>query len=151
MTDALTAEVLRRALLVAAEEASIVVVRGAYSVAIVEGADAAAAVLAIDGRLVAQSESTSLSHAASLRSSLPAVLATYPPETMAPGDVFLVNDVYTGGIHANDLIVFRPVFVDEAPAYVTGTLIHVADLGGLSAGRSEERRVGTECKARLSL
>src|SRR3954454_11249495 len=129
-----TAEVLRRALLVGAEEASIVVVRGAYSVSIVEGADAAAAVLGIDGRLIAHSESTSLSHGASLRSSLPAVLEAYPPHAMAPGDVFLTNDVYTGGIHANDLIVFRPVFVDGVPTYVTGTLIHVADLGGLSAG-----------------
>jgi N-methylhydantoinase B len=132
--DPLTAEIVRRAIAVAAEEASIVVVRGAYSVYIVEGADAAAAILDARGRLVANSMATSLAHSASLRCSLPAVLETFPRDTMSPGDVFVTNDVYRGGIHANDLLVFRPVFVDGSPAYFTGTLIHVADLGGLSAG-----------------
>ncbi|HEY8526697.1 MAG TPA: hydantoinase B/oxoprolinase family protein [Acidimicrobiales bacterium] len=133
-TDPLTAEVFRNALAVAAEEAGIVVVRGAHSTFIVEGADAAAAVLDAEGHLVAQSQSTSLSHAASLRSSLPPVLARHPAAGMAPGDVFVTNDVYGGGIHANDLIVFRPVFVEGEARWFTGTLIHVADLGGLSAG-----------------
>ncbi|WP_067482216.1 hydantoinase B/oxoprolinase family protein [Actinomadura hibisca] len=130
----LTAEILRNALCVAAEEASIVVVRSAYSTFIVEGADAAAAILDADGRLVAHSLSTALIQCASLRSALPHVLKAHPAAAMRPGDVFVLNDVYQGGIHANDLLVFRPVFVDGAPAYFTGTLIHVADLSGLSAG-----------------
>jgi N-methylhydantoinase B len=134
MADDLTAEILRNALCVAAEEASIVVVRSAYSTFIVEGADAAAAVLDADGRLVAHSLSTAIVQCASLRSALPYVLRTFPPGSMAPGEVFMLNDVYQGGIHANDLLVFRPVFVDGTPAYFTGTLIHVADLSGISAG-----------------
>jgi N-methylhydantoinase B len=132
--DDLTAEILRNALCTAAEEAGIVVVRSAYSTFIVEGADAAAAVLDARGRLVAHSLSTALIQCASLRSALPYVLRAYPPAAMRPGDVFALNDVYQGGIHANDLLVFRPVFVGGAPAYFTGTLIHVADLSGLSAG-----------------
>lgn len=158
MTDDLTAEILRNALCVAAEEASIVVVRSAYSTFIVEGADAAAAILDAGGRLIAHSTSTAIIQCASLRSALPYVLRAFPAETMAPGDVFVLNDVYQGGIHANDLLVFRPVFVSRtsflgddpqtpenspqrlaslrrgAPAYFTGTLIHVADLSGISAG-----------------
>lgn len=134
MSDDLTAEILRNALCVAAEEASIVVVRSAYSTFIVEGADAAAAVLDADGRLVAHSLSTAIVQCASLRSALPYVLRQYPRDTMAPGDAFLLNDVYQGGIHANDLLIFRPVFVAGRPAYFTGTLIHVADLSGISAG-----------------
>ncbi|MFC9977298.1 hydantoinase B/oxoprolinase family protein [Spirillospora sp. NPDC127200] len=131
----LTAEILRNALCVAAEEASIVVVRSAYSTFIVEGADAAAAILDARGRLVAHSLSTALIQCASLRSALPYVLKAHPAATMRPGDVFVLNDVYQGGIHANDLLVLRPVFAgDGAPAYFTGTLIHVADLSGLSAG-----------------
>ncbi|MBC6463116.1 hydantoinase B/oxoprolinase family protein, partial [Actinomadura sp. HBU206391] len=130
----LTAEILRNALCVAAEEASIVVVRSAYSTFIVEGADAAAAILDARGRLVAHSVSTALIQCASLRSALPYVLEAFPLTGMEPGEVFLLNDVYQGGIHANDLLIFRPVFVHGAPAYFTGTLIHVADLSGLSAG-----------------
>jgi N-methylhydantoinase B len=134
MADDLTAEILRNALCVAAEEASIVVVRSAYSTFIVEGADAAAAILDVDGRLVAHSMSTAIVQCASLRSGLPFVLRAYPVDTISDGDVFVLNDVYQGGIHANDLLVYRPVFVAGAVAYVVGALIHVADLSGISAG-----------------
>ncbi|MDX6743350.1 hydantoinase B/oxoprolinase family protein [Actinocorallia sp. A-T 12471] len=134
MSDDLTAEILRNALCTAAEEASIVVVRSAYSTFIVEGADAAAAVLDAEGRLIAHSTSTAIIQCASLRSALPYLLRRFPAAEMTPGDVFLMNDVYQGGIHANDLLVFRPVFREGRAAYFTGTLIHVADLSGLSAG-----------------
>jgi N-methylhydantoinase B len=134
MADELTAEILRNGLCVAAEEAGIVVVRSAYSTFIVEGADAAAAVLDTRGRLIAHSMSTAIMQGASLRSALPYVIETFPLDSITPGDVFALNDVYRGGIHANDLLIFRPVFVDGAPAYFTGTLIHVADLSGISAG-----------------
>jgi len=134
VSGALDAEILRNAIAVAAEEASITVVRGAYSLYILEGADAAAAILDAGGRLVGHSASTSLAHGASLRCTLPSLIEAHPLATMEPGDVFVTNDVYRGGIHANDLILFRPVFVGAQPAYFTGTLIHVADLGGVSAG-----------------
>ena len=53
---------------------------------------------------------------------------------MRPGDVFAMNDPYRGGIHANDILVFRPVFADDRVRFFAGTLIHVADVGGVSAG-----------------
>ena len=132
--DALEGEILRHALRIAAEEASIVVVRSAHSAMIVEGADACAAILDRDARLVALSTATNLMHASSLRCSLPAVLEDHPLAEMQPGDVFVMNDCFRGGIHANDLLVFRPVFVAGEVGYFTGTLIHVADLGGSAAG-----------------
>ncbi|MEE2663555.1 MAG: hydantoinase B/oxoprolinase family protein [Myxococcota bacterium] len=132
--DALGAEILRHALRIAAEEASIVVVRSAHSAMIVEGADACAGILDRDARLVALSTATNLMHASSLRCSLPAVIEDHPLASMRPGDVFVMNDCFRGGIHANDLVVFRPVFVRGEVGYFTGTLIHVADLGGTAAG-----------------
>jgi N-methylhydantoinase B len=132
--DTITAEVIRNALLVAVEESSIVVVRSSHSTWIQEGADAASALLDREGRLIAQSTSTSLMHAASLRCSLPAVLADQPADAMRPGDIYALNDPYRGGIHANDILVFRPIFVADRVAYFAGTVIHVADVGGSSAG-----------------
>ncbi|MCU1377773.1 MAG: 5-oxoprolinase [Acidimicrobiales bacterium] len=132
--DAVTAEVVRNALAVAAEEASIVVVRSSHSTFIQEGADACSAILDAAGQLVSQSTATSLMHGASLRCSLPALLEDHPLETMAPGDVFAMNDPYRGGIHANDIVVFRPVFADGRPRWFAGTLIHVADVGGSAVG-----------------
>jgi N-methylhydantoinase B len=132
--DQITAEVIRGALLVAAEEASIVVVRAAHSTFIQEGADACAAILDADCQLVALSTATSLMHAASLRCSLPSLVEQFPLDTMRPGDVYALNDPYKGGIHANDVLVFRPVFADGRVVYFGGTLIHIADVGGVSAG-----------------
>jgi N-methylhydantoinase B len=132
--DAITAEVVRHALAVAAEEASVVVVRASHSTWIQEGADAAAALLDVRGQLVAQSAATSLMHAASLRCGLLAVLADLPADRMRPGDVYATNDPYRGGIHANDIMVFVPVFADGRAAYVGATVIHVADVGGSAAG-----------------
>ncbi|MEV0379617.1 hydantoinase B/oxoprolinase family protein [Nonomuraea sp. NPDC050643] len=134
MTDALTAEVLRNALVVAAEEASIVVVRSAYSTFIVEGSDASAAILDTRGRLIAHSMATTLMNSMALKVALPELIADIPLATMRPGDVYVLNDAYRGGVHTNDLLVYRPVFVGAAPAYFTATMIHVSDLGGLSAG-----------------
>jgi N-methylhydantoinase B len=128
--DAITGEIIRSGLLVAAEEASVVVVRSSHSTFIQEGADACAAILDAAGQLVAQSTATSLMHGASLRSSLPALLEESPLDSMGPGDVFALNDPYRGGIHANDILVFRPVFGDGRVVFFAGTLIHVADLGG---------------------
>lgn len=134
LDDVLTNEVVRNALAVAVEEASIVVVRSSHSTFIQEGADASAAVLDASGRLVAQSMATSLMHGSSLRSCLPSLLEDVPIEEMAPGDVFVMNDPFRGGIHANDLVVLRPVFADDRVVFFAGTLIHVADLGGVAAG-----------------
>jgi N-methylhydantoinase B len=132
--ELITTEVIRGALLVAAEEASVVVVRAAHSTFIQEGADACAAILDADAQLVALSTATSLMHAASLRCSLPALAEDVPLDTMRPGDVFAMNDPYRGGIHANDICVFRPVFSGDRVQFFAGTLIHVADVGGVSAG-----------------
>ena len=132
--DRLEAEILRHALRIAAEEASIVVVHSAHSAMIAEGADACAGILDRDGRLVTLSTATNLMHAASLRCSLPAVLEDHDIDAMRPGDVFVMNDCFRGGIHANDLLVFRPVFREGRVEWFTGTLIHVSDLGGSSSG-----------------
>lgn len=132
--DRLEAEILRHALRIAAEEASIVVVHSAHSAMIAEGADACAGILDRDARLVTLSTATNLMHAASLRCSLPAVLEDHDVDAMEPGDVFVMNDCFRGGIHANDLLVFRPVFREGRVEWFTGTLIHVSDLGGSSSG-----------------
>ncbi len=132
--DAITGEIVRNALVVATEEASIVVVRASHSSFIQEGADACAALLDTDANLVALSTATSLMHAASLRCALPALLEDIALADMRPGDAYALNDPYRGGIHANDILVFRPIFGDGRVAYFAGTLIHVADVGGVAAG-----------------
>jgi len=133
-SSAITAEIVRNALAVAVEEASIVVVRSSHSSNIQEGADAAGALLDAAGRLVAQSAATSVMHSASLRSGLQSILEEIALDELRPGDVLACNDPYRGGIHANDIMVLRPVFAENRVRWFGGTLIHVADMGGSAVG-----------------
>ena len=73
-------------------------------------------------------------HLSSLRWSPRELIKDFPLEPMKDGDVFLFNDQFRGGIHSNDIMVFKPVFSGGKPRFLTSALIHVADLGGLSAG-----------------
>jgi N-methylhydantoinase B len=132
--DPVTTEVVRNALATIAEEMGVSVVRGAYSARIKEGADASSAIFDQRGQLIVQSADTFLAHMASLRESIQELVKDFPLEAMRSGDVFLMNDPARGGIHANDIEIFRPVFAGDEVAFFTATLVHVSDLGGATAG-----------------
>jgi N-methylhydantoinase B len=134
MTLSIDDDIIRHALLVAAEEAAITVVRAAHSQFIVEGSDAGTAILTRDGELVAQAAATSMLHSGGMVESLRAVLEDFAIDEMVDGDVFIVNDTYRGGVHANDVMLCRPVVIDGAVELFTATLIHVLDLGGAAHG-----------------
>lgn len=142
ISDPIGVELVRNALATIAEEMGLAVVRSAYSSAVKEGGDSTAALFDRRGRLLAQSAGAPLMHLASLRPSLGAVLEHFPAASMKPGDVYVSNDQYQGGIHANDVMIFRPVFWTDAagggetgePVFFTGALLHVADLGGMAPG-----------------
>ena len=79
------------------------------------------------------------------------VVRDFPLATMRPGDVYFHNDVYgsEGGIgHLPDLCVTLPVFHDGEVVAFVQVFGHHDDIGG--AVRSEERRVGKECRSRWS-
>jgi N-methylhydantoinase B len=133
-SDAIIMEIVKNALNAISAEMGTAVVRGGYSTSIKEGGDASNAIFDAKGRLVAQNETTPLLHLCSLRPSLHSVIADFPLETMREGDVYLTNDPFRGGIHSNDILLFKPVFHKGRPVFFTGTLIHVADIGGMSAG-----------------
>jgi N-methylhydantoinase B len=133
-SDTIVMEIVKSALNSISAEMGAAVVRGGYSTSIKEGGDASNAIFDSRGRLVAQSESTPLLHLCSLRPSLHSVIEDFPLKTMHDGDVYLTNDPFRGGIHSNDILLFKPVFHEGKPAFFTGTLIHVADIGGMSAG-----------------
>jgi N-methylhydantoinase B len=134
LSDPVAAEIITNALTAIAGEMSNTVVRGGYSSSIKEGADASAAILSARGELIADAAGTNLLHAASLREGTRAILDSYPAQSMGEGDVYLMNDPARGGVHSNDIIVVRPVFAEGVLAFFTGTLVHVADLGGVSSG-----------------
>jgi N-methylhydantoinase B len=134
VSDPIHLELVKNALSTIAEEMGLTVVRSAYSSQVKEGGDSTAAIFDHLGRLVSQSVGSPLSHLASLRPSLAEVLSDFPADTMRDGDIYTSNDPYRGGIHSNDVMVFRPVFVEGELAFFTASLMHVADSGGVAAG-----------------
>ncbi|MFQ5610553.1 MAG: hydantoinase B/oxoprolinase family protein [Anaerolineae bacterium] len=51
-----------------------------------------------------------------------------------PGDIFLINDAYTGGTHLADLTVVKPIFVDDEMLFMAINRAHHEDVGGMTAG-----------------
>src|SRR5690606_4040987 len=57
------------------------------------------------------------------------------PGDVEPGDVFITNDPYYGGVtHLNDLVVAMPVFAEGRLIAWTANIAHNSDIGGKSPG-----------------
>jgi N-methylhydantoinase B len=57
------------------------------------------------------------------------------PGDVEPGDVFITNDPYYGGVtHLNDNILMMPVFVDGRLLAWTANIAHWNDVGGMAPG-----------------
>jgi N-methylhydantoinase B len=51
-----------------------------------------------------------------------------------PGDMFLCNDPWVGGVHQNDVAIVSPVFHDDDLFGWTASTIHQVDVGGVNPG-----------------
>ncbi len=132
--DARTVSVVRSGLALAADAIGITTIRAAYSTTIKGGADVSGGLFDVSGRLVALSDASMIGHLAPLRSAVRSVLDDFPLGKIGPGDVFIMNDPYRGGVHANDMQVFSPIFVENRFRYMAGAMVHVADVGGTAPG-----------------
>jgi N-methylhydantoinase B len=57
------------------------------------------------------------------------------PGAIEPGDVFVTNDPYHGGVtHLNDIVVAMPVFADGRIIAWTANIAHNSDVGGRAPG-----------------
>jgi len=57
------------------------------------------------------------------------------PGDIEPGDIFITNDPYTGGVtHLNDVILTKPVFADGEIVAWTANIAHWNDVGGMVPG-----------------
>ena len=57
------------------------------------------------------------------------------PGAVEPGDVFITNDPYYGGVtHLNDIVVVMPVFAEDRIIAWTANIAHNSDVGGMAPG-----------------
>ncbi|MBC3193709.1 hydantoinase B/oxoprolinase family protein [Pseudonocardia sp. C8] len=123
-------EVVGSALSSIVEEMGETLVRAAFSTNIKERRDCTASVFDAGGRMLAQDEGGSPLHLGSLMGVVDAITTRYPPDQVAPGDVFIGNDPFNGGgSHLPDIVLVSPVHVDGEIVAWVANLAHHADFG----------------------
>jgi len=127
--DPVSLSVLASALAGIAEEAGALLVHGAYSSNIKERRDCSAALFDADGRMVGQAE-----HIPVHLGAMPEAVAATIQRDPRPGDVFVLNDPYTGGTHLPDLTLVSPMTAAGKVVGYAVTRAHHSDVGGMRPG-----------------
>jgi N-methylhydantoinase B len=139
--DPVTLSVLASALAGIAEEMGAVLIRGSYSSNIKERRDCSTALFDARGRMVAQAEHIPV-HLGAMPEAVAAVMRRDPE----PGDVFAINDPYSGGTHLPDITLVSPVAHEGEVIGYAVTRAHHSDVGGMRPGSmpSDSREVYQE-------
>jgi N-methylhydantoinase B len=139
--DPVTLSVLASALAGVAEEMGAVLIRGAYSSNIKERRDCSTALFDERGRMVAQAEHIPV-HLGAMPEAVAAVMRRDP----RPGDVFAINDPYSGGTHLPDITLVSPISYEDDILGFAVTRAHHSDVGGMRPGSmpSDSREVYQE-------
>jgi N-methylhydantoinase B len=139
--DPVTLSVLASALAGVAEEMGAVLIRGAYSSNIKERRDCSTALFDARGRMVAQAE-----HIPVHLGAMPEAVAAIMRHDPRPGDVFAINDPYSGGTHLPDITLVSPVAPKGQIIGYAVTRAHHSDVGGMRPGTmpSDSREIYQE-------
>jgi N-methylhydantoinase B len=130
--DPVTMQIVGNALASIADEMATTIFRTAHSTVVRDGMDFSAALCDPNGETVAQAVTVPF-HLGSVPVAMEHLLAKWG-DRMRPGDVFVMNDPFDGGIHLQDIFVFRPVFLDETLVGFATTTAHHGDVGGRLPG-----------------
>jgi N-methylhydantoinase B len=131
--DAITLEVLRTRLAAIAEEGALTIERTACSPVIAESRDCSCTLLDADAQLMIGGGAVA-HHFGVCDHAVQATIALHG-DSLAPGDVFIANDPHSGGgLHYQDVVVQRPVFVDGRVVGWAVNSGHMMDMGGMAFG-----------------
>jgi N-methylhydantoinase B len=125
-------QIVGNALASIADEMATTIFRTAHSTVVRDGMDFSAALCDPNGETVAQAVTVPF-HLGSVPVAMEHLLDKWR-DRMRPGDVFVMNDPFDGGIHLQDIFVFRPVFLDETLVGFATTTAHHGDVGGRLPG-----------------
>ena len=132
MVDKTTVEVIRGALVYAAEEMGIALKKSAYSPNIKERMDHSCALFDPQRRLIAQAEHIPV-HLGSMALAVREGLAAYKGK-LEPGDMILLNDPYLSGTHLPDLTLIAPIYNSGRLIGYAANKAHHTDIGGKAPG-----------------
>ena len=127
--DPVRFEVVRNALTSVTEEMATALRRSAYSTNIRTRHDFSCAFFDRELRVTAQAFTQPV-HLGSFVELVPRAVRGYGADRLAPGDVIVTNDPYSGGVHLNDITMIMPAFFRGEPIGYMANLAHHSDVGG---------------------
>jgi N-methylhydantoinase B len=133
MKDLVELELIRESLIAVVNEMRANIIHSSYAPIIYEGHDFSCALMAADGRQVAQGLADHPIHIFAVPYSTRKVVEAFAGD-IHEGDLFLHNDPYTGGTHLNDVLLLQPVFCDGRLALFAAMRCHWNDVGGMTPG-----------------
>ncbi|MGB9299817.1 MAG: hydantoinase B/oxoprolinase family protein [Anaerolineae bacterium] len=133
--DPITMEIIQSSLQAAADEMFGALRRTAMSAIIYEVLDMGTGIMDKYGEL-AGSGAGIPAFVGVLDKTVKRVIEKYEkPGDIEPGDIFITNDPYTGGVtHLNDVILVMPVFAGQDLVAWTANIAHWNDVGGMVPG-----------------
>lgn len=142
--DPIFTSVLQRRLKSITEEIGLTLLRTTRSPILSEARDFATGLYDAEGRMLEQTEYIPVL-AFALQPGCQAVIEAFGDD-IHPGDVFMHNDVFSGGNQNNDVAIFRPIFHQERLVAWAAVKGHQADIGGAVMGgyNPEAREVWQE-------
>ena len=132
MIDVTTVEVIKGALIYAAEEMGIALKKSAYSPNIKERMDHSCAIFNHRRELIAQAEHIPV-HLGSMALAIKLGIEQYTG-TLEPGDMLLLNDPYISGTHLPDLTLIAPIYHEDQLIGYAANKAHHTDIGGKAPG-----------------
>ncbi len=127
--DAVALEVMWHAFASVAEEMGLVLIHSALSPNIRERRDCSAALFDAEGAMTAQAAHIPV-HLGAIAESVGAVRALRP----TPGEIFILNDPYTGGSHLPDITLIGAIDIAGQVGGYSVVRAHHSDVGGSQAG-----------------
>lgn len=135
MVDPILLAVMRGALEQITEEMDTMIASSAISPVIADAWDRASGIFhPRTGEVIVQGSTGLPIFIAVMQHTVQEVLKDHPPETMKPGDVFIVNDPYRGGTHTMDVKFVKPFFKDGRLLAFLANTGHWPDVGGMTPG-----------------
>jgi N-methylhydantoinase B len=134
MIDPFTVEIIKRALISAAEQMFVALGRTARSSVIYEVLDYGCAILDARARMIAQANGIP-AFIGVLGDAVRDVLGKFGLDGLEEGDILMTNDPYMGGAtHQNDAVLILPIFHEGRPVMFAASKAHWNDVGGKDPG-----------------
>jgi len=130
--DPIIFELFKNSLFSMTDDMALTIFRTTYSGVLKDNMDYSTGFADAGGRLVAQGL-TLPGHLGSVPTALASIMRHFAHD-MAPGDVFIMNDPFDGGMHLPDIFIFKPLYHEGERLAFACTCCHHSDVGGRVAG-----------------